>query len=270
MPTVQPSTFVKEHAPWSISKAGAAQQCPYRFYLQYIKKLRLDLPPNSDSLVGTTVHKALELALTGRPLVRCLELAIAENKLTTNEIDRVMGFEVSSQNFMRKFAAYQKKNNGAPPSLEQRFAIDFDGNPTKFFDDKGFLRGVIDLYMLIKNRPHAVILDHKTGKEHDMNFYNPQFNSYILLLKAKQPQLTGIVVGINFLLADTVEFKNKGKLCDVRDTTPIFEEMVTYLNTATAEAHNHTRCNKSPLCGWCDFKSVCPAHSDGKHGRQAQ
>jgi hypothetical protein len=267
MPTVKPSTFVKEHAPWSISKAGVALNCPHRFYLQYIKKVRLDLPPNPDSLVGTTVHKALELALTDRPLNRCLELAIAENKLTTNEIDRVMGFEVSAQNFIRKFNAYRKKHNGGEPQLEKRFAIDFDGNPTKFFDNKGFLRGVIDLYMLIQDKPHAVILDHKTGKEHDLNFYDPQFNSYLLLLKAQRPQLQGIVVGINFLLTDNVEFKNRGKLCDVRDVTPIFEEMITYLNNATMDTHKHTVCNKGPLCGWCDYISVCPAHSDGKNGR---
>jgi hypothetical protein len=122
--------------------------------------------------------------------------------------------------------------------------------------------------MVFKGKPHALILDHKTGKDHDLNYFENQFNSYILLLKAAMPHLTGIALGINFLKTDAIELKNKGKLCDVRDVTPIFERLVAYFNTATEDTHNFDQCNPNVLCNWCDFKGICPAHSDGTNGRK--
>lgn len=262
--TIKPTTFVKEHAPWSVSKADTAKQCPHRFYLKYIVKKKVDLPPNADALVGQAVHRAVEFALSGRPVDKSFKFAIEEFKLTSNEIERARALIPATQNFLRKFNHYCKKHNANTPKMEQRFGIDFEGNPVEFFNNNGFLRGVIDLYMTFKGTRNAVILDHKTGKHRALHYFRNQFNAYILLLKANSPELEGIQTGINFLKEDTIEFV-KG-LQDVRDVQPIFEEIVQFLNESTKEAHKHELVRPGPLCGWCDYQHICPAHADGTNG----
>lgn len=266
--TIKPTSFVKEHAPWSVSKADTAKQCPHKFYLKYIVKKKLDLPPNPDALVGQAAHRAVEFALSGRPVDKSFQFAIEEFKLTSPEIERMNALIPATHNFLRKFNSYCERHKANTPKMEQRFGIDFDGNPIKFFDNSGFLRGVIDLYMTFKGTKNAVILDHKTGKQRALHYFQNQFNAYILLLKAHQPELEGIQTGINFLKQDTIEFVRK--LQDVRDVQPIFEEIVVFLNESTQDAHQHKLVRPGPLCNWCDYLSICPAHADGTNGSKEE
>lgn len=269
MSTVKPTSFVQEHAPWSISKIGVAKQCPMRFYLQYVVKKRVKVPEKIESLLGTTVHTALEHALQGLPVNKCFRLALDSHKLTTEETELVLDFVPTVKNFLDKYKGYTKRHKLYRPEVEQRMAVDFDGNPVRFFDnEKGFLRGVIDVYALFKGRPYALILDHKSGKEHPMDHFMNQFKSYMLLLKAKQPDLEKVQVGINFLKTDRVAMVPG--LQDVRDIQPIFEDIVTYANDATKDAHNFKITCKGPLCNWCDYKvsGDCPAFADGANGKK--
>ena len=270
MVTIKPTEFVIKHAPWSISKAEVAKQCPHRFYLQYIEKKRMNLPPSRALLIGTAVHSALEYALGGNGKLsvnKSFKIALVEHKLTTVEIEEARGLQPSVENFIRKFQAYKKRHDTTPPAIEQKLAIDFDGNPTGFWDKKGLIRGFIDMSVRFNGRPHALIIDHKTGKDHDLKYYEKQFRAYTLFLRATTPELTHIKLGVNFIRADRVEFQ-KG-MVDVRDIEPIFEQVLTFLNDSTAEAHNHKLVRPGPLCDWCDYKSICPAHADGADGKQA-
>ncbi len=270
MSEIKPSTFVVENAPWSISKADVAALCPHKFYLQYIKKVKLEgLAPNVDALIGKAVHRALEFAITGRPLAQCLQFAIDEFKLTTHEIDRVMSFELAATHFVDRFESYRRRHDCAEPVTEQRLAIDFDGNSVDFFNNKGLLRGVIDVYTCLKTKPYALIIDHKTGKEQDLHYYENQFNAYTLLLKAKIPTIMGVIVGINFLQEDAIELRENGKITPVQDITPFMENIIRYLNKATETTHNHTICKTGPLCGWCDYREICPAMG-ANHGRKVE
>jgi len=270
MSDIKPTEFVKEYAPWSVSKAEVAKQCPHRFHLQYITKKRMNLPPTRESLIGTAVHSALEYALRGKgelTMAKAFKIAIVEHKLTSSEIDEARALQPAVENFIHKFRKYRKRHGTGRPVIEQKLAVDFNGNPTKFWDnDNGLIRGVIDLSVRFTGRPHALILDHKTGKDHDLKYFEKQFNAYALFLRAAIPELTHIKLGINFIRADRVEFQ-KG-MVDVRDIQPVFEQVLTYLNEATHEAHNHNLVRPGPLCNWCDYKSICPAHADGADGKQ--
>ncbi len=268
MTTVKPTEFVKEHAPWSISKAEVAKQCPHRFNLQYIEKKRMGLPPSREALIGTAVHSALEYALGGKLSVnKCFKIAIVEHKLTTKEIEEVRGLQPAVENFLRKFGSYRKRHGTTPPIIEQKLAVDFEGNPVRFWDNnRGLIRGVIDMSVRFNGRPHALILDHKSGKAHDLKYYTNQFRAYALFLRASIPELTHIKLGINFIRADRVEFQEG--MMDVRDIQPMFEQVLTFLNEATQDAHKHTMVRPGPLCNWCDYKGICPAHADGANGKK--
>lgn len=270
MSKIEPTPTVKKYAPWSISKAQVAKQCPHRFYLQYIKKKRMDLPPSYEALIGTAVHSILEYAVGGLgqlSVSRCFKLAAVEHKLTTRELEEVRGLIPAVENFIKKFGAYCKRLNAEKPVLEQRLAIGYSGEPRAFWDNKNaLLRGVLDLSVRFRGKPHALILDHKTGKEHSLDFYKNQFNSYAILLKAKVPDLEKIKLGINFVRADRVDFVKE--MVDVRGIDPLLNNIVEYLNEATRDADNSEVAQPGPLCGWCDYRSICPAHMDGTNGKE--
>jgi hypothetical protein len=267
MSNVKPTEFVREHAPWSYSKASVASQCPFKFKLQYIDKKKTY--PSADAIVGQAVHKALEYALTNRPVKACFEIAITEDeRLTSNEIERIEGFIPSAQKFIRRFNAYRTKYPAYEPKLEQRFGVGFDGKLAKFFDNTSLLRGVVDVYMLFKKNPDCLILDHKTGKAHDLKYFTDQFNIYTLLLKAKEPNLERVRVGLNFLKTDEIVL---GKLQDVRDIQPVMDKVVNFLNASTKETHKSQLVKQGPLCKWCDYQQeYCPAFAGGDNGQETK
>jgi len=271
MADTKPTSIVTEYAPWSISKAEVARQCPHRFYLQYILKKKMNVPPTKEALIGKAVHSAVEYALGSQgkmSVSKCFKIGIAEHNLTSKEIEEARGLQPAVENFIRRFVAYREKHGILTPKIEQRLAIDFEGNPVQFWDNKkGLIRGVLDLSAPFLKRPWALILDHKTGKERELQYFDKQFNAYALFLKASDPDLEAIKLGINFIRADRVDFK-KGMM-DVRDIQPIFERVLTFLNENTCDVPKHDVVRPGPLCGWCDYSSICPAHADGADGKQA-
>lgn len=265
----KPTEIVKKYAPWSVSKANISKQCPHRFYLQYVKKVKVDVPPTQEALVGIAAHSALEYAIGSNgklSVARCFKLAITEHSLTTREIEIVRGFQPAVENFMQKLKIYRHRHNADLPIIEQKLAVDFEGNPIKFWDNSGLIRGVVDMSLRFKGRPHALIIDHKTGKERELAYFEKQFDTYALLMRAAIPELEAIKLGINFIKADRIDFK-KGML-DVRDVQALLNKVLSFLNETTREADNHKLVRPGPLCNWCDYKSVCPAHADGTDGKK--
>ena len=270
MADVKPTDVVVEYAPWSISKAEVAKQCPHRFYLQYVLKKKVSVPPTPEALIGKAVHSALEYAIGAKgkmSINKCFKVAILEHKLTTKEIENALGLRPAVENFIKKYWSYTQRHNLSAPILEQKLSVDFNGKATRFWDnDNGLIRGVVDMSARYLGRPWSLILDHKTGKERDLSYFDKQFDAYALFLKSIAPELEEIKLGINFIRADRIELK-KGML-DVRDIQPMFERVLTFLNEATCDAHNHELVRPGPLCGWCNYRSECPAHADGANGKQ--
>ena len=268
MSNPQPSAFVLEHAPWSYSKASVAAQCPLRFHLKYVKKHKG--PAGTEAEVGKVVHAALAYALTGRPVQTCFTLALAESPtLTTNEIEKVNSFLPSAEKFIRRFTAYTKRYPSQTPVIEKRMSVNLEGKPVDFFDNKGFMRGVLDVYLMFTNAPDAMIMDHKTGKEREIASFAEQFDVYTLLLKAKEPKIQRIRVGLNFLNTDNIVF---GEMQDVPDVQPLLERVITFLNKSTKNAEAVHVTNRGPLCAWCEFQeTLCPAFEKKEriHGQES-
>ena len=268
MANIKPTSFVLDHAPWSASKADTANQCPYKFNLQYKQKKKMNVPPSKEALIGTAVHTALEYALGGKQTVaRCFKMAIVEHRLTTTEIEDVKAFQPIAENFLRKFKNYCVRHNTSKPILEEQLGVDIYGNSLGFWDKKVLMRGVIDVSLIFSGKPHALILDHKTGKDHALKYFTNQFNTYSLLIKARTPELEEVKLGINFMKADRVEFKNE--MQDVRDIQILMDKVISFLNDSTTDASENPNLVRSgPLCDWCQFISICPAHADGANEKQ--
>lgn len=252
--TVQPTDFVLEFSPWSVSKANTAEQCPHRFYLSYVKKEKRAFT-SADALVGQAAHKLIEYLLLGVNIDRALASVIAEYELMSAEEDRVKDMVPSACNFYDNYLSYCKKFDVKETLVEKQLAIDINGKPVKYFDnDKAFLRGVVDLALLFKPHPHAMIIDHKTGSQKDLGYYSNQFDVYRILMKAHYPELTGLITGINWVKEDFREFD---KFKPISSVEPTLSKFINYLNAATQLTSDYDRANVGPLCGWCDHKTIC-------------
>lgn len=255
-PLITPSDFVKKYAPWSISKAQTAKQCPHKFWLNYIKKEKRKAPAKFDAVKGRAGHRALEYILSGRPVIASLQFAAEEFKLTTNEIEELKLYQPAMENFIRKFNHYCTKNGAKETLLEKELAVDFEGNKTGYWDKNCFMRGLADVIVLFQNKPYALILDHKTGKVRDMSEYAEQFAVYRMMLKAHYPYLQKIMVGVHWVQGDSIEL---GAFVEVLNQDTLTSDVLNICNQLTCNANNFDEMRESKLCGWCDFRYICSA-----------
>jgi putative RecB family exonuclease len=265
MPTAIPSDFVKKYAPWSISKLNAAAQCPHLFHLKYVDKPEMVATPMSvDAMIGTAVHRMVEFALQGHAVAKAYKAAIVGTQLVTAELERVRAFMPAITVFIRRLTLYRQHHNVQTPILEKKWSVSFDGAPLGFWDRSGFLRGAVDLHALFAAKPYALLLDHKSGKAKPLDSYTWQFKAYSLLLKAHNPQIEKVQTGINHLFTESIDMS--AGLTDVRDVGGMVNAFVVYANEQTRLTYNHLQTRKGPLCGWCDFKPICPAHTEQHNG----
>lgn len=257
---VTPTEFVKTHAPWSNSKADCVKQCPYQFYLRYIQKIKK--PTNYDARLGQAAHSAIEFALCGRNVESSLKFAAEEHNLTSVEQEALLFFNDNIKQFLQKFNDYRTRFNASEPKTEQQLAIGWDGKPIKYFSPDGFLRGVIDLYIIRNKGSEVVILDHKTGKRKDARFYKGALDIYKVLLKAHRPELKTAKLAIHYVRDAVIEFiddAHKNRAHDLSDTGVIVDNLITHLNKITANIDLQEK-RKGPLCPWCDYREECPAY----------
>jgi len=254
---VEITPFVKKYAPWSASKSDIAEQCPLKFKHTYVHKTQKGRP-KTEALVGIALHRILELSLAGKPLEDARKQAVSDPKarLLTVEREQVDAGIPAVSTFLRRTTAFIEKMGGADLLIEGRLASSFAGKTLKFFDNKGFFRGVLDLGILFKNRPHMMVIDHKTGKNRGINYYNWQFLTYTLLAKVNYPHITHVVPAIHWVQDTITEIGNPIKVPSVPD---LLDKVVEHLNQATGNAAINLDVGQpSKLCGWCDYQILCP------------
>jgi putative RecB family exonuclease len=270
--SVEPTPFVKKYAPWSASKADTAKQCPLKFKYAYIQKTAKGRP-GEEAQVGITVHRILELCLTGKSLDDAKGIALNDPKVTllTVEREKIEAAMPAVATFLRRTFAFIDKLGGADLLVEKKIASTFTGNPTAFYNNAGLLRGVLDVGILFKDRPHLMVIDHKTGKNRGLGYYNWQFLAYTLLAKANYPEITHVIPAIHWVQD---EYTDVGKPIEVSGVAEWVDKVVEHLNTTTrAAAENLDNVQPSRLCDWCDYQALCPAkdRATGElHGDQVQ
>ena len=257
--TIDPTEIVKKYAPWSVSKADTAKQCPHKFWFNYVVKERNKAPVKFAAVKGRAGHKALEYALSGRPISKCVQFAAEEFKLTTSETEELSLLLPAMENFMQKFNHYCRKNEAKEILIEKELAVDFEGKKTGYWGKNCFIRGMADVIVMFKGKPYALILDHKTGKVRDMKDYANQFAVYRMMLKAHYPHLQKIMVGVNWVQGDSIEL---GKFIEVPELTPLVSDVISFCNDSTNGVNNFEETRSSGLCGWCDFRYLCPAYPE--------
>lgn len=164
--------------PTSYSALTSFETCPKKHYLTRITK-EVDDPMGESALWGLRVHEALELYLRdGKPL------------------------PTGVRQYQKYADLLAERAKGGKLLLEQQLAVDRAFQPTGWWDDDAWFRGIVDVAIIHGEK--AFIFDWKTGKkksDHD------QLQLFAALLASHYPNIETISTAYVWLQAQEITSK---------------------------------------------------------------
>lgn len=258
------SDLTLAHAPWSMSKAGLASNCSFAFDLKYVRRVRGKTPPRSSAgAIGRAVHQVLEALLKGAPISEMkneIFRAVIDEKLTTPEIEDVMGFSHNIKSFIKRLDTYKEKHaiDDANTVVEGKFCFTKDFLPAKYMSSAAFFRGVWDVVMLAGDR--AIILDHKSGDmgnpDKVLDRYDNQRRFYAIAAMNRFPGIKAVHTAFHYVQSEEIiwakEADTAGRINN--EYIPWYKD---YLNRCSAEITAKIP-RKGWHCSFCNFTHICP------------
>ena len=248
----------------SPSRAGDFKSCPLRYRLRVIDKL--PEPPSLAAVRGTLVHAVLEALFDLAPPGRTLEaaqsmlpgawaaLAEQEPEVTPLFEGAAEGDEAawlaSAEVLLASYFDLEDPTRLAPAGREERVET--------VLDDRLLLRGIIDRLDIAPDGAIRVV-DYKTGSSPGEMWEAKalfQLKFYALVLWRTR----GVVPAVLQLL-----YLADRKRLTYSPSEPellAMERQLLALGEAVTKARDSGdfRPHPSALCGFCDFKPLCPAH----------
>jgi hypothetical protein len=256
------SKLALEHAPWSMSKASLADNCPFGFDLKYVKRVRGKMPPKSSAgAIGRAVHQVLENHLRGLPVDEMknqIFRASVDEKLTTPEIEDVMGYARNILSFLKRLETYKERHSIEKMFVETKFSFSRDYTPTKYNGEGEFFKGVWDLVMRVGNV--AIIVDHKSGevKEPDkvLEQYDNQRRFYAIAAISHFPGVEEVQTAFHYVQSEEIIWAKE--IDTIRRIRKEFIPWyVDHLNRC-AEKIPTRRPQKGWQCSFCNYTHLCP------------
>lgn len=240
-----------------------ALECPYKFRLKYMDKEKTPSSATSaDLVIGSAIHKALELIAKGTDPEESVDLALDEmaeardsRPLTSSEKEEYYAYNDQIVGFAGRLAAFKQKHKVDNRTLwaERRVGMSSSFKPAGFFRDRTiFFRGVWDLAMLSKNG-YMVVLDHKRRGKPVLERYTTQLKQYAITAQVLYPQIKGVASGIHFVETAHIMWAPTYTAEQIRDE--LRPEFVQWINDA-AEAVPSNTIGIGNYCRWCDYKDL--------------
>lgn len=248
-------------APWAITRAATAAQCTLRFDWKYGPGKRAESASgaaSSDSRVGVAVHLALEYALMDVPVAKAFDEALRQHAdLTQYEQDDVRHFYAQVDAYAAKMRKFIKTHNVPTKSVycEHKLAVDAEFKPVGFYESTALFRGAID-YLLIPANGHALVVDHKTGKQKDVKEYEAQCRAYCVLVAAAFPFVQSVSTMVNFVMEDVRVASVKASRAEiVRDYYPW---LLRHLDESSRGLNEPPKPTTGWWCKGCGYRAMCP------------
>ncbi|WAL40784.1 PD-(D/E)XK nuclease family protein [Brevibacterium sp. BRM-1] len=245
----------------SPSRANDFVQCPLKFRFRTVD--RLPEPPSPAAFKGTLVHAILERLFDFPAAQRTRETA---GGLIAPELERLLERDAEAAELFPDEAARVALRAQAdalvgtyfslelPDRLEPAARESFVSAP---LDNGLVLRGFIDRVDVAPGG-QVRLVDYKTGKQPKPQYSREadfQMRFYALLRYRTDGELAH-TLQLMYLGSGSVKAMHP-QLADVERTEA---EVLDIWSDITASAESGTwRPRKSPLCGWCHFKPLCPA-----------
>lgn len=257
---------VDAFSPWSNSKYKSLVKCPFQFYLKYILKCKvpenylIETDPVSAN-VGKAAHEILESVILGKNIDKAFAQTkknfVEKNLLSQKDWDEkveILNFNISK--FKDRIDSFDRQHPIKRILTEVRIGVNKNFEPTGFFSEDVWLRGVVDLVLLL-DCLDAVVLDHKTGGgQGPVTPYEDQLNWYKLLLHFGLEKMNGIQAGIHFIGEGEVKMSTYSNSEDIENK--LKNTLLMSLEGAIEMLiqkgfFKHVR---GQYCKWCEYDNL--------------
>lgn len=250
---------------WSHSKVKCLKNCPLQFYLKYVLKIKpITKPPISlVTEVGKAAHRVLEFMIKGKSIDDSFKLTRKEFEkvLTSEEWEgNVLNLEYSMGLFREKMDNFEKENPIKRIFQEIRVAVDKDWQPTGFFAEDCYFRGVIDLAIQMENND-ALYIDHKTGAPAIMGVRNfkDQLDTYKVLFHHGIENTNGGQAGIHFIRDGEIALDDYVPRQEIETSLRNRVEFNIEGAIESVKEIGYFKHKRGPYCNYCDFNEDCKA-----------
>lgn len=238
---------------YSYSRVSTFKMCKYRFYLQYVKKLKLIEIPEDDSalILGSTIHLAIEKGIEAAEKFYFSQF----NILTDNQINEFLKIELLLPRIMKLLP-------------EGKCEIELD-HPT--------FTGFID--RLVQTSENTFdIYDYKYTNNVDSYMESAQLHLYKYFFELLNPKFTVNNLYFVFIPKTRIRQKENEDIFEFRQrikselaAKEILVKKVDYdknkVDMFFNDIKNIESCqefdkNVTNFCNWCSFKEYCEGNGD--------
>jgi putative RecB family exonuclease len=246
---------------YSHTRLSTFDNCPYRFRLKYIDKLRPEIEQTIEAFMGSMVHAALgKLYKDARfekinRLEEILEFYKQQWKKNWNPAILIVRKEYTADNYLKMgekyiseyYKRYHPFTQARTIGLEQRVTVDLGGGNYK-------MQGYIDR-LAYRDEGVYEIHDYKTSFSIPLQQYieeDRQLALYALAVRSKYPNAQQIRLIWHFLSA--------GQEVVLEKTDEEMEKLKASVISDIDRIESATEYPTRPgrLCEWCEFRPMCP------------
>lgn len=246
-------SVVRQFMPWSHSKVALAEKCPAAFQRRYVH--RAASVEGTEARVGTAAHVFLEHRLDSADAVTAHEKAkTAVKAMTSEELETLKERTLQAEAYITRAEAFRNKKLVAREGLEVRLAVDMKGAPCGYEDSAALMRGSVD-HLIVQRDHKALIIDHKSGREHPIGHYAAQLDVYAVLTVQNHAHVQSVQAGVHHVQTGGLLWKRPAPRAQVQQVT--LHWMIQRIKMA-ARGLEGFPARTSPLCAWCDYHAQCP------------
>ncbi len=247
---------------YSHSRISCFEQCPFKFKLKYLDKVRPEIEQSIEAFLGSIVHDTLEKLykdMRFQKLNTLEEILVHYGELwdkNWNPAILIVRKDYTTENYRKmgeKFIAdYYEKHKPFDQSktigLEQRIVLDLNN------DGRYKLQGFIDRLAIGKDGTYE-IHDYKTNSSLPLKEYleeDRQLALYAMAVKGSYPDAKSIKLIWHFLTFN--------KHIEIQKTDEELEKLRLSVisDIQNIESAKEYPTKKTTLCEWCEFRPMCP------------
>ena len=252
---------------YSHSRLSTFEQCPFKFKLRYIDKIKPDVESSIESHLGSVVHNTLEWIYieaqkNNLPTIEEVIKYYSENwEENYKEGTLIVRKDLTIKDYFNKgvkflidyYVKHQPFSDGTL-ELEKKINLDLDGT------GKYKIQGFVDRLVFNEKTNEYEIHDYKTANSlpsEDKIATDRQLALYSIAIKELFGQHHDVLLTWHYLAHNM-------KICSRRTNEELEQLKKDIINLIDKiEITEEFPAQKTVLCGWCEFKSMCP-HFGGK------
>jgi hypothetical protein len=211
--------------------------------------------------VGKAAHEILEGILLGKTVDKAFSQVkknyIDKKVLTADQWgEKVDLLHYNITRFKDRIDDFNRKNPIKRIFTEIRSGVTKDFEPTGFFSDDVWLRGVIDLVLLLECMD-SVIIDHKTGGgQGPITPFTEQLDWYKILMHFGIEKMRGIQTGIHFIGEGEVKMGDYSPASDIENKlkNTLMMSLEGAIDMLLEKGYfKHVR---GSYCKWCEYDNL--------------